>query len=92
MEINTANIGHLRRLLAWMECEYCLNRNSQKGLVNGLSMAVGAGMCTNDAAGQVLADMADKSLHCPKYVRDAVRSLKKAIQNYESAAGIIAVK
>lgn len=92
MEINKANIGHLRRLLAWMECEYCLNPSGQRGLVVGLSKAVELGLCTNDSAGQVLCEAANNSLHCPKYVRDAVRSLQRAIKGYESKDGIIEIE
>lgn len=92
MDISNAEIGHLRRLLAWMECEYCLNLSSQKGLVKGLSVAVKNGMCSSEAATQALAYEAGRSLRCPQYVRDAVRSLKKAIARYESKSGIVTVK
>lgn len=87
--MNQSEINHLRRLLAWMECEYCLNPASQKGLLQGLNYAVGNGMASQSQAKAILADEAHKSMKCPIYIRQAVRALEKTIHRLEQQSGII---
>lgn len=84
-----SNINHLRRLLAWMECEYCLNPASQKGLLNGLNCAVGNGLASQEKADAILADASRKSMQCPVYIRQAVRALQKMIAKHERGQGIV---
>lgn len=89
MKLKQSEIAHLRRLLAWMEVEYCLNPASQKGILSGLNCAVSKGMTSQMRANAIFAEAATKSMQCPAYIRQAVRTLKTSIAVYEEGEGII---
>ena len=44
MPMTEANVNHLRRLLAWMRCEYMLDEHMQRGYLQGAAEAAAAGM------------------------------------------------
>lgn len=87
--LKVAHVNHLRRLLAWLECEYTLNEHMQAGVMQGVTELVESGLTSPERASQVLQTTADRVNRVPAYVRDAVKSLKKAIADHENAAGIV---
>ena len=87
--LKVAHVNHLRRLLAWLECEYTLNEHMQAGVMQGVTELVESGLTSPERASQVLQTTADRVSRVPAYVRDAVKSLKKAIADHENAAGIV---
>lgn len=87
--LKVAHVNHLRRLLAWLECEYTLNEHMQAGVVHGVTELVESGLTSPERASEVLQTTADRVNRVPAYVRDAVKSLKKAIADHEKAAGIV---
>ncbi len=87
-ELSTANVNHLRRLVAWLECEYMLNEHSQQGMITGLHMAVAAGVEV-ERAQTVLDQEVARITHVPAYVRQAVRMLRKAVQDHDAKTGVI---
>lgn len=84
-----AEVNHLRRLLAWMRVEYCLDENMQKGYLLGASQAVQFGMATNERASEIVQRKADEINKVPAYVRQAVKMLTKALREHEKRSGVI---
>lgn len=89
MPMNEAQVNHLRRLLAWMRCEWMLDDDMQRGFISGAESCVEMGATTPEEAGALLAARAEKINHCPAYVRQAVKMLTKALRDHERAAGIL---
>ena len=89
LPMTEAEVNHLRRLLAWMRCEWCLDPDMQRGYVLGTADTVAHGMRTPEEAGQALAEQAARINVCPAYVRQAVKMLTKALRAHESNAGIV---
>lgn len=88
MPMSEAQVNHLRRLLAWMRCEWMLDDDMQRGFISGAEGCVEMGLATPEEAGALLADRAEKVNQCPAYVRQAVKMLTKALRDHERAAGI----
>lgn len=89
MPMNEAQVNHLRRLLAWMRCEWMLDDDMQRGFISGAEGCVEMGVATPEEAGALLAERAEKINQCPAYVRQAVKMLTKALRDHERAAGIL---
>jgi hypothetical protein len=89
MPMTTAEVNHLRRLLAWMRCEWMLDEDMQKGFVTGALEAVSLGFATQERVGDLLAERATQINKCPAYVRQAVQGLTKALRAHEKSAGVI---
>lgn len=89
MPTTDAQVNHLRRLLAWMRCEYMLDEDMQRGYLQGAASCVAHGFSTPEQAGAMLQERADKINHVPAYVRQAVKMLTKAINEHERATGIV---
>ena len=89
MPTTDAQVNHLRRLLAWMRCEYMLDEDMQRGYLQGAASCVAHGFSTPEQAGAMLQERADKINHVPAYVRQAVKMLTKAIKEHERATGIV---
>ena len=89
MPMTEANVNHLRRLLAWMRCEYMLDEHMQRGYLQGATSYVAHGFNTPEQVGAMLQGRADKINHVPAYVRQAVKMLTKAINEHERSAGIV---
>lgn len=89
MPMTDAQVNHLRRLLAWMRCEYMLDEDMQRGLLSGLTACVAHGIADSEQASQLLAERVAQINHVPAYVRQAVKMLTKAIRDHEKAAGIV---
>ena len=89
MSTTNAQVNHLRRLLAWMRCEYALDEDMQRGYLQGAALCVASGFATPERASALLQERADHINHVPAYVRQAVKMLTKAIREHEKAAGIV---
>lgn len=89
LPMTEAEVNHLRRLLAWMRCEWILDDDMQRGCVSGAQAAVQYGATTPELAGAVLNQAAQRINQCPAYVRHAVKMLTKALRDHERKAGIV---
>lgn len=89
MPMTEAQVNHLRRLLAWMRCEWMLDEDMQHGYLSGAAACVAHGFSSPEQAGAIVAEKADQINQCPAYVRQAVKMLTKALRDHERKAGII---
>jgi alkylhydroperoxidase family enzyme len=87
--MSEAEVNHLRRLLAWLRCEYTLDADMQRGYLTGVSEAVRLGMASEERASELVAGVASRINQCPAYVRQAVKMLTKALREHERNAGIV---
>lgn len=92
MPMTESEVNHLRRLLAWMRCEWMLDDNAQRGYVDAAQWCVEHGHNTPEQAGAVLAEAARRINQCPIYVRQAVKMLTKALRDHERRSGIVEAK
>lgn len=88
MPITDAEVNHLRRLLAWMICEYNLSDAGQRGMIEGLHKAVTLGV-PMERAQDVLDQEEARIRYVPAYVRQAVKMLSKAIREHDARTGVI---
>lgn len=89
MPMTEAEVNHLRRLLAWMRCEWTLDEDMQRGYLLGSAKCVAHGFATPEQAGALLTEKAAQINRCPAYVRQAVKMLTKALRDHERSAGIV---
>lgn len=89
MPMTEAEVNHLRRLLAWMRCEWTLDEDMQRGYLLGAAQCVAHGHATPEQAGAIVAEKAAQVNRCPAYVRQAVKMLTKALRDHEREAGIV---
>lgn len=89
MPMSEAEVNHLRRLLAWMRCEWMLDDNMQRGMIEAINHLGAGGFITHQQASQAVAERAEKINKCPAYVRQAVKMLTKALREHERRAGIV---
>ena len=89
LPMTEAEVNHLRRLLAWMRCEWTLDEDMQSGCLIGASEMVRHGLVTEAQASAVVQHRADQINRCPAYVRQAVKMLTKALRDHERSAGTI---
>lgn len=87
-ELATADVNHLRRLLAWLVCEYNLSDEGQRGLLIGLDMAVSTGAEVGRAQ-EILDQEVARIERVPAYVRQAVKMLRKAVRDHDSKTGMV---
>lgn len=87
-ELTDAEVNHLRRLLAWLVCEYNLSDDGQRGLMIGLNMAVAGGVPVEKAQ-SILDEEAARIRRVPAYIRQAVRMLSKAVRDHDSKTRVI---
>jgi hypothetical protein len=89
MPMTDAEVNHLRRLLAWLRCEYTLDPDMQRGYLIGASEAVRHGFASEERASALVQEKAEQINRCPAYIRQAVKMLTKALREHERGAGII---
>lgn len=90
LPMTDAQVNHLRRLLAWMRCEWMLDDDMQRGYLLGAAATVELGMQTPERAGAHLVEKAEQiNKAVPLYVRQAVKMLTKALRDHERKAGIV---
>lgn len=89
VDLKESEVNHLRQLLAWMRCEYMLDEHMQRGYLRGASECVRYGFTTPERAGEIVQEAADQINHVPKYVRQAVKMLTKALREHEMRSKVI---
>lgn len=89
MPMTDAQVNHLRRLLAWMRCEYMLDEDMQRGYLQGLQMCAAHGLADDERANELLAEKAEQINRVPIYVRQAVKMLTKALREHDKTSGIV---
>lgn len=89
MPMTDAEVNHLRRLLAWMSCEWMLDPAMHRGMAVAIEWLGTSGAITHDQATAAVAERAEKINRCPAYVRQAVKMLTKAIREHEKRSGVI---
>ena len=77
------DLNHLRRLVAWVQCEIGPSPEEQRAIMQGLA-AQGIAPA-DDSARQRLVESYDKARSVPQYVRAAV----KALDAYARAPGAV---
>ncbi|WP_020201355.1 hypothetical protein [Cupriavidus sp. WS] len=91
MPLTNSQVNHLRRLLAWMRCEYMLDEDMQRGFLRGAHKAVAAGLSSPERASEMLNAKAQEICAVPAYIRQAVKMLTKALHEHEKKSGIVEV-
>lgn len=87
-EMTDAQVNHLRRLLAWIVCEYNLSDEGQRGIMHGLHMAVSGG--ADQARAQAVLDAEiERVRRVPAYIRQAVIMLTKAVREHDAQSHVI---
>lgn len=89
LPMTEAQVNHLRRLLAWLDCEYMLDEHMQRGFMEGAALSVQHGAATPERAGEILQQQADKINQVPAYVRQAHKMLSKALLEHDRQAGVV---
>jgi hypothetical protein len=89
MPLSDSEVNHLRRLLAWLRCEYMLDPDAQRGMLGAVTDLAATGAITPEVASQHVAERAAQINHVPAYVRQGVKMLTKALQQHERGAGIV---
>lgn len=89
LPMSESEVNHLRRLLAWMRCEYTLDEDMQRGYLMGAAECLQSGLASEERVNAVVQQKADEIAHVPAYVRQAVKMLTKAIRDHERASGVI---
>ena len=88
-KMTDAEVKHLRQLLAWMRCEYCLDEDMQRGALDSVKLLMDAGHITEHQAQQQIANRAEKIQRVPNYVRQAVKMLTKKIREIDGVKGAV---
>jgi hypothetical protein len=89
MPMTEAEVNHLRRLLAWMRCEWTLDEDMQRGYLMGAHESVAHGFASPERASAIVQEKADQINRVPAYVRQAVKMLTKALREHETRAGVV---
>lgn len=89
MPMTDAQVNHLRRLLAWMRCEYMLDDDMQQGYVKGATQLVASGLVSPEEASETLQKKAEEINQVPAYVRQAVKMLTMAVREHDARTGVI---
>lgn len=86
-QFTDAEVRHLRQLLAWMRCEWCLDQDAQRGSIMAVKELMDAGLITQVQANSQIAQRAKQIETVPKYVRQAVKMLTKTIREFDGQKG-----
>lgn len=88
MPITDAEVNHLRRLLAWMTCEYNLSDAGQQGVIEGLTKAVTFGASV-ERAQEILDQEVARVRRVPAYIRQAHKMLTKAVRDHDAKTHVV---
>ena len=89
LPMKEAEVNHLRRLLAWMRCEWTLDPDMQRGCLIGASEMLRHGLATQEQAIAVVQHQVKQINRCPAYVQQAVKMLTRALRDHDRKAGIL---
>lgn len=88
MPMTEAQVNHLRRLLAWMQCEMGQEPTKMVVMANAIAAKIGP-LQDPEGAAIRLQEGYDRAASYPAYLRQAVKMLTKALREHEKRAGII---
>lgn len=86
-QLTDAEVKHLRQLLAWMRCEWCLDEDMQRGSLSAVKSLMDSGDITQEQAQRQIEHRAAQITTVPKYVRQAVKILTKTIRKFDGQKG-----
>ncbi len=90
MPFKESDVNHLRRLLAWMRCEYMLDEHMQRGYLQGLKESVEHGIVDKASAEERIANKAKEiNNNVPAYIRQAHKMLSRAILEHDMKSGVV---
>lgn len=75
--LSSAEINHLRRLVAWIGCE--IGESPEEMIETAKAIAPGVGEVSDEGKQRLQASL-EKSANVPKYVRQAIKVLRKAVE------------
>lgn len=78
--LKKSEVNHLRRLLAWVDCEIGQSPDEYVATAKNVVEKIGD---VSDEAKQRIMEGHAKSANVPKYVRDAVKALRKTVKRYD---------
>jgi hypothetical protein len=88
MPLTDSEVNHMRRLLAWMRCQWMLDEHMQAGMLQGLQDAVQHG-ASEAAVNEIVAKRVEQINQVPLYVRQALKMLTKALRDHERRSGVV---
>ena len=89
MPITDSEVNHLRRVLAWLRCEYGLEEFGQLGYMKALVDMKSHGLIDAETASNRLAAHNQKANHVPACVRQGVKMLSRAITKHDHGSGVV---
>lgn len=89
LQMKRSEINHLRLLLGWMRCQYMLDENMQRGFLEAAKWCADNGVATEERSMALVRQQAEKIDHVPKYVRQAVKMLSKAVHDHEKNGDMV---
>lgn len=89
LPMKESEVNHLRRLLAWIRCEYMLDEHMQAGYLQGAQECVKHGHSTPERAGQLIQEKVELINKVPAYVRQAHKMLTKTLAEHDKKSGVI---
>jgi len=89
LQLTESEVTHLRKTLAWMRCEYCLDEDMQRGCLSAVKKMLDNGDISQDRAEDAVIKRAEQINQVPKYIRHAIKMLTKAVRQHDSEKGEI---
>ena len=89
LPMTEAQVNHLRRLLAWLDCEYMLGEDRQRGMITAVMKCRDIGIATGRNAQELLREKAEQINQVPAYVRQGHKMLSKALQEHDKRSGVV---
>lgn len=89
MPMTDAQVNHLRRLLAWLRCEYMLDEDMQRGFINAVVKCHETGIATGRNAQDLLREKAEQINQVPSYIRQGHKMLSKALLEHDKRSGVV---
>lgn len=79
-QLSKSDVNHLRRMVAWVRCEYFLTPEELVAAVNGLTEKLGEP--SEEAKARLVAWYGEKK-KVPQYIHAAVKALEKVVREIE---------
>lgn len=89
MKLTPSEVTHMRKTLAWLRCEYCLDEDMQRGALGAVKSLLDSGDITQAQAGDEVQRRSEQISQVPQYVRQAVKMLTKALRAHDGVKGAV---
>ena len=89
LQLTDDEVKHLRLVLGWMRCEFCLDENMQRGTLDAIKELLDAGEINEEKANFYLTQRSDQIRQVPKYVRHGIKMLSGAVKKHDGTKGDI---